>query len=96
MTNKYPGFSAPYTIEEQKWLKDQYRGEFHFLQTQGLSIYKENDRDEGRAVVRTTMSRKAAMARQPTSQLGLSGRMDEDRKRALAAVKKHKINSTLP
>ncbi|KAF2767443.1 hypothetical protein EJ03DRAFT_353065 [Teratosphaeria nubilosa] len=40
---------APHTAEEKKWLEDHYRGEFHFLRTFGLSIYKEEEREEGLA-----------------------------------------------
>jgi hypothetical protein len=96
MAYKYPGFSAPYTTKEKKWLEDHYRGEFHFLQTHGLSIYKEEDRNEGRAIVRVTMSRKDDVPNQSTRQLGLSGRMDKDRERALAAVRKHRIDVDAP
>lgn len=43
----------PYTAEEKKWLKKHYGGEFKFLCLYGLSIYNEEDRAEGRAIMRT-------------------------------------------
>ena len=45
----------PLTQDEKKWLKDHYGGEFHFLRQHGLSIYKEEDRDEGRSILRALM-----------------------------------------
>ena len=51
-----PGIdSPPYTAEEKRWLKENYKDEFHFLRTQGLSIYNEEDREEGRGIVRAFM-----------------------------------------
>lgn len=47
--------SWPYTAEEKRWLKDNYRGEFHFLMAHGLSVYKEEDREEGRRIARALM-----------------------------------------
>ncbi|KAH9826914.1 hypothetical protein Tdes44962_MAKER09901 [Teratosphaeria destructans] len=47
--------TAPYTAEEKEWLQGHYRGEFHFLRTLGLSIYKEDDREEGRSIARAMM-----------------------------------------
>ncbi|KAF2868398.1 hypothetical protein BDV95DRAFT_670466 [Massariosphaeria phaeospora] len=47
---------ASYTTEEKQWLKDNYSDEYHFLQQHGLSIYKEEDRDDGRAIVRQIMA----------------------------------------
>ncbi|KAL8876934.1 MAG: hypothetical protein Q9198_004956 [Flavoplaca austrocitrina] len=46
---------VPLTKAENKWLKDNYNGEFHFLQTYGLSIYKDEDRVEGRRILRAMM-----------------------------------------
>jgi hypothetical protein len=46
---------APLTGEEKAFLKEHYRGEFHFLRSHGLSIYKEDDRAEGRAILRALM-----------------------------------------
>ncbi|KAI0012061.1 hypothetical protein F4779DRAFT_615013 [Xylariaceae sp. FL0662B] len=49
------GGGNKYTAEERKWLKDHYGNEFKFLLQYGLSIYKDEDRDEGRAIVRALM-----------------------------------------
>ncbi|KAL8772386.1 MAG: hypothetical protein Q9194_004613 [Teloschistes cf. exilis] len=46
----------PLTQPEKKWLKDHYGGEFHFLQVHGLSIYKDEDREEGRSILRALMN----------------------------------------
>lgn len=43
------------TPSEKKWLKDNYGGEFRFLRDHGLSIYKEEDRADGRTIVRSMM-----------------------------------------
>ncbi len=51
--------SAPYTQEERARLKRDWGGEFKFLTTHGLSIYKEDDRDEGRRMARAMMERDA-------------------------------------
>lgn len=42
-----------YTTEEKQWLKKHYGGEFKFLMAHELSIYSEEDRAEGRAIMRT-------------------------------------------
>ncbi|KAK4155335.1 hypothetical protein C8A00DRAFT_42055 [Chaetomidium leptoderma] len=47
--------SAPYQEEEKGWLKREWGGEFKFLTAHGLSIYKEEDRDEGRRMARAMM-----------------------------------------
>jgi hypothetical protein len=44
--------AAPYTAAEKQWLKDEWRDEYHFLRAYRLSIYKDEDREEGRAIVR--------------------------------------------
>ncbi|KAJ1323140.1 hypothetical protein MN608_11286 [Microdochium nivale] len=46
---------ARFSEAEKKWLKDNYGGEFRFLRDHGLSIYKEEDREEGRAILRVMM-----------------------------------------
>ena len=48
--------SPPLTKDEKDWLKKHYRGEFHFLLQHGLSIYKEEDREEGREFHRQLMT----------------------------------------
>ncbi|KAF9871986.1 hypothetical protein CkaCkLH20_10618 [Colletotrichum karsti] len=45
-----------YSAEEKQWLKTHFGGEYHFLRVYGLSIYKEEDRDEGAAIVRGMMA----------------------------------------
>jgi hypothetical protein len=52
---RYKG-EEPYTTEEKAWLKANYGGEFKFLRTLGLSIYKEDDREEGRSIARSFMA----------------------------------------
>jgi hypothetical protein len=41
-----------YTEEEKGFLKKNFRSEFHFLRQHGLSIYKDEDREEGRSILR--------------------------------------------
>jgi hypothetical protein len=43
------------SAEEKAWLKKNSGGEYHFLQTYGLSIYKDEDREEGRSILRALM-----------------------------------------
>jgi hypothetical protein len=43
------------TNEEKAWLKTHYGGEFKFLQTYGLSIYRDEDREEGRRILRSIL-----------------------------------------
>ena len=51
-----PATNPPITQAEKKWLKDNnYKDEFHLLREQGLSIYKEEDRAEGRLIMRAIM-----------------------------------------
>lgn len=47
--------AAPYTAEETAFLKKNYRSEFHFLFQHGLRISDEEDREEGRAILRAIM-----------------------------------------
>lgn len=47
-----PAPPSGYSPAEKRWLKDNYGGEYKFLRSYGLSIYKEEDRDEGAAIVR--------------------------------------------
>ncbi|KAL6835689.1 hypothetical protein J3E69DRAFT_319333 [Trichoderma sp. SZMC 28015] len=46
----------PYTAEEKAWLNKHYQGEYKFLMSYGLSIYNEEDREEGRAIMRAMIS----------------------------------------
>lgn len=47
---------TPYSTEEKAWLKKNYGGEYKFLRSLGLSIYNEEDRTEGRSIVRSWMT----------------------------------------
>ncbi|RYP66737.1 hypothetical protein DL771_007617 [Monosporascus sp. 5C6A] len=44
-----------YSEAEKQWIKEHYGNEFRFLLQHGLSIYKEEDRDEGRDIVKGLM-----------------------------------------
>lgn len=44
-----------YTGTEKQWLKKNWGSEFKFLQAYGLKIYNDEDREEGRAIVRAFM-----------------------------------------
>ena len=48
----------PITAEEKHWLKhiSGYKDEFHLLRDHGLSIYKDEDREEGRKILRALMA----------------------------------------
>ena len=48
--------APPLTSEEKAWLNEHWGGEFKFLAAYGLSIYKEEDREEGRRIVRGMMA----------------------------------------
>lgn len=47
--------NPPYTDYEKQWLKVHYGGEYNFLKNLGLSIFKEEDREEGRDITRELM-----------------------------------------
>ncbi|KAK4445054.1 hypothetical protein QBC34DRAFT_441962 [Podospora aff. communis PSN243] len=51
------------TPEEEQWVKDHWGSEHHFLQAYGLNIYKEEDREEGRAMTRGLMKQDVAKDR---------------------------------
>jgi hypothetical protein len=57
-TGIHPRLSRAYTPHEKRWLKVHYRSEFHFLRAHGLHIYKNEDREEGRAMARQFMARR--------------------------------------
>lgn len=46
--------APPYllTPDEKEWLKKHFKNEFNFLRMYGLSIFKGEDREEGRAILR--------------------------------------------
>lgn len=46
----------PFSAEEKKFLKKHWGGEYRFLLTYGLSIFKEEDREEGRGILRALMT----------------------------------------
>lgn len=48
-----PGES--FSLQEKVWLKKHYGNEFSFLQAHELSIYKDEDRKEGRTILRALM-----------------------------------------
>ena len=48
-------FQPRYNDEEKAFLKENFKDEFHFLQMYGLSIYKEEDRDEGKEILQGLM-----------------------------------------
>lgn len=48
--------APPLTKDEKDYLKKHYGGEFRFLRMYELSIYKEEDREEGRRILRAFMS----------------------------------------
>ena len=49
--------SAPLLTQiEKAWLKKHWGNEFHFLRSYCLSIYREEDREEGRRILRAIMS----------------------------------------
>ena len=45
-----------YTVAEQQWMKQHYGGEFKFLRAYGLKICDEEDREEGRQILRSMMA----------------------------------------
>jgi len=47
--------SGPLSDKEKKWLKKHYEGEYYFLRSQGLSMCKIEEREEGRTILRTRM-----------------------------------------
>ena len=55
-----------YTPEEREWLKGTYGNEFDFLRSMGLSILKEEDRGEGRAILRSLMRDNGEKPKSPT------------------------------
>jgi hypothetical protein len=57
------------TTAEKQWLKKHWRGEFHFLIAYGLKIYNEEDREEGRAIVRAFMKAEEPESRGSNIQL---------------------------
>ncbi|KAJ8116078.1 hypothetical protein OPT61_g2428 [Boeremia exigua] len=50
-----PACANSYTDDEKLFLKRNWRNEYNFLRQYGLSIYKDEDREEGRSILRTFM-----------------------------------------
>ncbi|CAG7558039.1 unnamed protein product [Fusarium equiseti] len=48
--------AGPLTTEEKQWLKNHWGNEFKFLMSHGLNINKEDDREEGRSILRAIMA----------------------------------------
>ena len=63
-----------YNAEEKAWLKKNYGNEFKFLLAHGLKIFKEGDRDEGKAIVQAMMKNESR-----NKNKGTRGGQDEDR-----------------
>jgi hypothetical protein len=51
-TDRSPGKIAPLTQEERVWIKEHWGNEFKFLQGHGLRIYKRDEREEGREILK--------------------------------------------
>lgn len=49
-----------YTAEEKLWLKKHWKSEYYLLRDHGLCIYKDEDREEGRAIVQALMRDEAS------------------------------------
>jgi hypothetical protein len=49
--------NSHYTDAETAFLKKNWRNEFHFLNVHGLKIHREEDRVEGRSLLRALMQR---------------------------------------
>ncbi|KAL5366367.1 hypothetical protein BJX96DRAFT_31768 [Aspergillus floccosus] len=54
--SRVPNWSSTSTPAEKAWLKTHWGNEYRFLLSHGLSIYKNEDREEGRAILRALMS----------------------------------------
>lgn len=52
--------NPPYTADEKAYLKENWRDEYHFLRDFGLNIYKEEDRAEGRQILRVFKNKGAS------------------------------------
>lgn len=48
--------AADYTDAERDWIKKHYESEFKFLMQYGLKMFDDEDREEGRRIVRAMMS----------------------------------------
>lgn len=48
--------NPPFSAEEKQWLKQHFGNEFKFLTQYGLKIYDDEDREEGRLILRAIMA----------------------------------------
>lgn len=48
-------YLMPYSPQEKNWLKKHFNNEFIFLRSHMLNIHKEEDRQEGRQLLRFLM-----------------------------------------
>ena len=62
-TVRNPQPALGYTKEEKAWLKIHYGNEWHFLRAYGLSIYDDEEREEGRGMVRGFMAEEGPLRR---------------------------------
>lgn len=65
VSTSQPSQGDAYTADEKQWLKTHWKNEFLFLRAYGLSIYKEEDREDGRALVRSFMAEEESDASPP-------------------------------
>ncbi len=60
-----------YTPAEQQWLRTNYGNEYHFLLIYCLKISNDEDREEGRAILRAMMAAEVSVdASQEVDQSG--------------------------
>ncbi|PVH94334.1 hypothetical protein DM02DRAFT_693378 [Periconia macrospinosa] len=81
----------PYTDEEKAYLKKHWRSEYHFLLQHGLHIHKEEDREEGRRILRAMMAEEASEEESEDDAFGLLGHQADynSSERNLDWAKKH-------
>ncbi|KAL8948012.1 MAG: hypothetical protein Q9222_005763 [Ikaeria aurantiellina] len=72
------GASRPLTAEEKQWMKTKYGNEFHFLRAFGLSIYEEEDREEGRRILRAHMACESDEDDDDESQCSFERELEQD------------------
>jgi hypothetical protein len=65
---------GPLTSEEKQWLKNHWGNEFKFLMSHDLNINKDEDREEGRSILRAIM----AGSDDDDSDVGLGYSNDDD------------------
>jgi hypothetical protein len=65
--------TSPYTADEKIYLKENWRDEYHFLLEHGLKIYKEEDRAEGRSILRAFRGKDVVGEKSEDDEFGLEG-----------------------